>query len=164
MRFPLGRVVRAEWYGVCSLVLPGWTSFGAGDCRSVKILVVDDDNSFVCVLREILEAEGHEVYTASDGSYGYSRFLVSRPDLILTDIHMPVKDGIEMMQSIRDINPAVPTIYMSAELDRYRLRLEEERQKHAVTLLNKPFSKGDLVALISASSDGSVAQKQRAVS
>jgi len=118
----------------------------------VKILVVDDDNSFLCILREILEAEGHEVYTAGDGSYGYSRFLANKPDLILTDIHMPIKDGIEMMQSIRNIDPAVRTIYMSAELDRYHLRLEQERQKHAVILLGKPFSRGDLVALVSASS------------
>lgn len=119
----------------------------------MKILVVDDDNSFLCVLQAILEAEGHEVCTASDGSYGYSRFLVNRPDLILTDIHMPVMDGIEMMQNIRNVDPAARAIYMSAELDRYRLRLEEERQKHRVILLGKPFSKGDLVALVSSGSD-----------
>ena len=119
----------------------------------MKILVVDDDDSFLCVIQTILEAEGHEVCTASDGSYGYSRFLLNRPDLILTDIHMPGTDGIEMIQSIRNVDPAVRTIYMSAELDRYHLRLEEERRKYDVVLLAKPFSKGELVASVSTTSD-----------
>ncbi|MGH7827056.1 MAG: response regulator [Candidatus Binatia bacterium] len=115
----------------------------------MKILVVDDDESSLRMMRSILTAERHEPYTARNGLFGYFSFLVYRPELVLTDIEMPFQDGFEMMKQIRNIDPLARTIYMSGEVERYYTRLDAERRNYAAAVLEKPFSRRDLSALIS---------------
>lgn len=119
----------------------------------MKILVVDDDESSLPVVRTILKAERHEVYTARNGLFGYFGFLVCRPELVLTDIDMPFQDGFEMMRQIRNIDPAARTIYMSGEVERHATRLDAERRNYAAAILEKPFSRRDLCAMIRNESD-----------
>lgn len=101
------------------------------------------------IIQQMLEVDGHKVMWAGDGAAGYGTYLLFRPDLIITDIEMPEKDGLEMMAHIRKHNPGMSAIYMSADLDRYRPRLEEEKKRYEVGLLQKPFSKMQLMRLIS---------------
>lgn len=101
------------------------------------------------IVRQMLEVDGHKVRWAGDGAAGYGTYLLFRPDLIITDIEMPEEDGLEMMAHIRAHNPGIGTIYMSAELDRFRSQLEEEKKRYQVGLLQKPFSKRELMRLIS---------------
>jgi len=114
-----------------------------------KILVVDDNNNLASIIQMMLEDEGHQVRSAKDGSEGYLIYLLFKPDLVLTDIQMPEKNGLELMTHIRMHNPMVRTIYMSADLGRFRCQLEEERRKYPVNLLEKPFSKVELMRLLS---------------
>lgn len=115
----------------------------------MKILVVDDNQDLASLLQWMLESEGYEVRAAKDGEDGFSTYLLFSPDLVLTDIQMPEKNGLELIREIRCHNPAVRTIYMSADLSQYSSPLEEERQKYHVGVLEKPFSKEELMHLLS---------------
>jgi len=110
----------------------------------MKILIVDDNETLTGLLKEVLETEGdYNVKTAENGETGYRAFLNFKPDVILTDIEMPVKNGLDMVKDIRVHDPDIKTIYMSGDLRRYKTRLEVEKAKHHADMVNKPlcFSK-----------------------
>jgi two-component system nitrogen regulation response regulator NtrX len=113
-----------------------------------KILIVDDNQDLGSLLQMMLEDEGYEVRLAKDGSEGYLIYLLFGPDLVITDIQMPGKNGLQLMETIRIHNPTVGTIYMSGNLGEYSLPLEEERKRYQVGLLEKPFSKVELMKLL----------------
>ena len=114
-----------------------------------KILIVDDNKGQAVIGQMMLEAEGHEVRTATNGNEGCLAYLFFRPDLVITDLQMPDKDGPEMMKYIRALNPEIKTIYMSADFSRYGSVLEDEKERYGVGILKKPFSKMELVRLVS---------------
>jgi CheY-like chemotaxis protein len=70
-----------------------------------KILVIDDNMVVRNTIVQILESEGYEVVSAEDGRRGLFVFRSEKPDLVVTDIIMPEKEGIE---TIRDIRSEVP--------------------------------------------------------
>lgn len=98
----------------------------------------------------MLEAGGHEVLWAGDGAAGYGTYLLFRPDLVITDIEMPEKSGLEMAEHIRKHNPAVEIIYMSVDADRFAPRLQEEQRNFRAGLLRKPFSRLELMKIVAA--------------
>jgi YesN/AraC family two-component response regulator len=97
----------------------------------------------------ILEDEGYEVRAAKDGNDGFFSYLLFRPDLVITDIQMPEKNGLELMENIRMHNPMIKTIYMSGDLSQYGSPLEEEKKKYHINTLEKPFSRDELMSLLS---------------
>jgi CheY-like chemotaxis protein len=112
--------------------------------KMMKVLIVDDNETLTSLLKEVLETEGlYDVKTADNGESGYKAFLNFKPDVILTDIEMPVKNGLDMVKDIRVHDPEIKTIYMSGDLKRYKTRLEIEKTEHHADLINKPlcFSK-----------------------
>jgi len=114
----------------------------------MRILIVDDNEALTVLMKEMLETEGvYDVETAENGEDGYLAFLNFKPDVILTDIEMPVKNGIEMVRDIRVHYPSVKTIYMSGDLNRYRMLLENEETEYKADLLNKPFSFSKVMGL-----------------
>ena len=77
------------------------------------ILIIDDDNQFRAMLREMLERTGYEVVEASDGKEGIKLYREKATDLIITDLIMPEKEGIEtIMELCRDF-PDVKIIAIS---------------------------------------------------
>jgi len=66
-----------------------------------KILVVEDSPEFGEMLATVLQAEGHTVMTAPDGLRAISKAEFWKPDLIITDIHMPALNGLEMIRRLR---------------------------------------------------------------
>jgi CheY-like chemotaxis protein len=117
----------------------------------MKILIVDDNQDLAVVIKWMLEGEGYEVRLAKDGREGYTAFFLFKPDLILTDIQMPEQNGLELMEHIRCHDPKVKAIYMSGNLSPYWSPLEEEKNKHHAGVLEKPFSKDELMNLLSQS-------------
>lgn len=117
--------------------------------EKMKILIVDDNKSWAFIVRVMLEEEGFEVRLASDGEAGYSTYLSFRPDLVITDIQMRSINGLEMISMIRKHDPKVKTIYMSSEFDGFRSLLEKEKARFEAGLLKKPFTKEELLNLIS---------------
>ena len=117
----------------------------------MKVLVVDDNLFLASIIQEILEGEGCDVMTAKDGNDGYSVYLLFEPDLIITDIQMPGKNGLEMMECIRTHNPMIQTIYMSGDISSFRASLLEEEKKYPVIFFEKPFPLARLTQFVSRS-------------
>ena len=113
-----------------------------------RVLVVDDDENFGQIMAETLIAAGYEVQTADDGLHGYLRYLDQQPEIVLTDIQMPELDGLEMIRCIRAINPNVKAIYISGAISQYQEALISEWKEYGALVLNKPFSRNDLLALM----------------
>lgn len=78
-----------------------------------RILLVDDDEQVRQLLKIILERAGHEVVEAEDGSQAVEIYDPATVDLVVTDIVMPVKEGIETIMELKVINPEVPIIAIS---------------------------------------------------
>jgi adenylate cyclase len=92
--------------------------------HSYKILVVEDDQILRITLTELLRLEGFSVVTARDGDEGYSKAVTHQPDLVITDLNMPIVDGVELARLLRGQRgkiAAVPIIALSANLNDYHL-------------------------------------------
>lgn len=87
--------------------------------RRFKILVVEDDQIMRMTLTELLRLEGFAVVTARDGDEGYLQAMAHQPDLVITDLSMPILDGMEMAQLLRKQRgkiAGVPIIALSANI------------------------------------------------
>ena len=113
-----------------------------------RILIIDDDDSFRKMLRQMLEAHGFEVMEASDGEAGIRRQAACPADLIISDIVMPKKDGIETILTIKEQYPDVKIIVVSG-FDWYgnEAEIDLARAMGARTL-KKPFKQKELLAII----------------
>jgi type IV pilus assembly protein PilB len=80
---------------------PAALSTDARRRQRTRILVVEDDPALQEILRDILAAEEYEVLVATDGREARTLIFKERPDLVLTDLHMPHMDGIELLEKIR---------------------------------------------------------------
>ncbi len=76
-----------------------------------------------------------------------------KPDLVLTDIQMPGKNGFELVTKIRKHNPSVVAIYMTGDPGRFLPRLKEEQYRHQVDFISKPFSVAELSMMLSKHQD-----------
>jgi response regulator of citrate/malate metabolism len=120
-----------------------------------KVLIVDDNEVLAGLLREMLERQGgFHVMTADNGESGYKTSLCFDPDIILTDIEMPVKNGLDMIRDIRVLRPGIKTIYMSSYPDKYKTPLSDEITKHNVNVLIKPLHFSRLKELFNMPGEG----------
>jgi len=78
-----------------------------------KIVVIDDEKPIRDSLKGVLEDEGYTVYTAEDGMIGVRLIREVIPDVVLLDIWMPGKDGVEVLKDIKEELPQIPVIIMS---------------------------------------------------
>ncbi|RJQ49756.1 MAG: sigma-54-dependent Fis family transcriptional regulator [Nitrospiraceae bacterium] len=78
------------------------------------ILIVEDKESMANMLRETLELDGYDVVIARDGAEGIKRIRENRAALVLTDLKLPRKDGIEVLKASKEENPLMPVILMTA--------------------------------------------------
>ncbi len=78
-----------------------------------KVLIVEDDEDFVSILKIKFEGEGFLVVTADDGENGIEVAEKEKPDLILSDVLLPKIDGIEMVKKIRESDKNTPVIFLS---------------------------------------------------
>lgn len=82
--------------------------------KKQRILVVDDEENIRLLFKEELEEEGYEVDTASNGIEALEKIKESQFDVIVLDIKMPVMDGIQALNAIKNINKDQPVILCSA--------------------------------------------------
>nr|WP_227027821.1 response regulator [Corallococcus soli] len=130
------------------------TSLNAQQAGSPVVLVVDDDPDILEALSEILEAEGFEIRRARNGKEALERLEPDPPQLILLDLMMPVMDGWEFAQRMRQ-KPSVasiPLIVLSAD----RNVGSKAKDIGAVGHLAKPFELNDLLAMVRHSLGGGV--------
>ncbi len=110
-----------------------------------RILIIDDEELALSLLKKILENEGYEVVEALDGQRGLDLFKESPTDLVITDIVMPVKDGLSTIMELRNINKDLPVIAISGGGT-----IAKERYLTVASYLNvltipKPFTKEEIV-------------------
>ena len=110
------------------------------------ILIVDDEKNYLTILSALLEDEGFEVLTAPGGSEALEIHKSSDLDLILTDMKMPKMDGIELLENIKENDPDLPVIMMTAHgtVD----KAVEAIQKGAFTYVLKPFDNDRLIIYV----------------
>ena len=113
-----------------------------------KILIVDDEKSFLDVLAPFLKRAGFLVETALDGNTALARTKEFKPDVIVLDILIPEPDGREVCRRLRDLDNWTPIIMLTqiGGPQERAMSLEEGADDY----LNKPFDPGELVARIRA--------------
>jgi CheY-like chemotaxis protein len=114
---------------------------------SQSILVVEDDEQVRDLLRRKLEQCGYDVCEAADGQEAINALQTVPFDLVITDIIMPEKDGIQTMDFIRKECPATPTIVISAPGN--ALYLESARGLGAARTFTKPLKLAELADAVS---------------
>jgi diguanylate cyclase (GGDEF)-like protein len=82
-----------------------------------KILIVDDEAEIRGLLSEILQEEGFEVFGAADGVEGLELFHDIKPDLVITDVKMPRKDGLEVLRGVKDSESDIDVIILTGHSD-----------------------------------------------
>jgi two-component system nitrogen regulation response regulator NtrX len=114
-----------------------------------RILLVDDDRSVRSILGRMLEYAGYEVVHASNGAEGIRSFRERSADLVLCDLYMEPKDGLEMIRELHREFPVVPVVAMSGGDKRGNTDLlAVAKHLGAIAVLPKPFSQVDLLAAI----------------
>ncbi|MCD4750789.1 MAG: response regulator [Thermoanaerobaculales bacterium] len=115
----------------------------------VQILVIDDDDVIRASLCEMLRLSGFEVRTAENGHVGMNLFAQAPADLVITDIVMPEKEGLETIVELRRLCPKVKIIAISGGLTGpAKGYLAAARGLGADRVLSKPFTLQDLLKLM----------------
>ena len=89
--------------------------------KTLKILIVEDEDRLSKLLKDAIGEFFFSVIIARDGNEGLKKFKANKPDIVITDIMMPNCDGLEMTQSIKDIDELIPIIVLSAYSDKEKL-------------------------------------------
>jgi CheY-like chemotaxis protein len=111
-----------------------------------RVLVIDDDAQVRRMVSRILSGTGHDVVEAEDGEAGLSLLRQELPALVLTDLVMPKKEGIETIREIRQASPETRIIAMSGSSAGLYLHAAERLGADAV--LAKPFRASELLETI----------------
>jgi len=125
------------------------------------ILIVDDEKNYPLILSAVLAEEGFETLTAHSGQEALDLLANSDVDLVLTDMKMPSMDGIGLLERIKQKNPELPVIMMTAHGTVEKA--VEAMQKGAYNYILKPFDNDQLIVYVkkAASLYGVVKENQR---
>lgn len=113
-----------------------------------RILVIDDDELLRKVIVTSLRMAGHIVSEANGGNQGLKLVASEPTDLILTDLVMPEKDGIETLLAVKQRYPGIVIVAMSGVSQHAPLYLKVAKQLGAHRILEKPFELATLLRLI----------------
>jgi CheY-like chemotaxis protein len=135
-----------RWPGLVIVEAPD----GAAEPRQTarkRILVVEDDPRVREVLSQALAMAGYDVVATADGEEALAAYAAARTDLIITDLLMPRKDGVETIRGLRRQHPDARVIAVTAARGRFN-RLTAARHVGARHTLLKPFGMSDLLAAV----------------
>jgi len=122
-------------------------------------LVIDDDLTLLSAISGWLEDEGYQVMGATDGQQGLAKFERAAADIVVTDLIMPEREGVETIMAIKALKPATPILAISGGgrigADEF---LKLAKGLGADAALAKPFRRADLLAAVQAltSSDAEI--------
>jgi YesN/AraC family two-component response regulator len=112
-----------------------------------RILIIDDEDLVRFTLRAMLEGEAHEVLEAENGEQGIPILEETQVDVVISDILMPVREGLETITEVKSRWPEIPVIaiFGGGRFGNTNY-LEMAAQMGATTTLRKPFTRDDLLA------------------
>lgn len=112
---------------------------------NARIVVVDDEPSIVEAVSWVLEEEGYDVSMARNGREGLDRIRAVHPDVIITDLMMPVMDGFALCRAVRedDATRSIPIVVMTAAV-----HLVEREHDLYTALLPKPFDLDGVLGVV----------------
>jgi DNA-binding response OmpR family regulator len=113
-----------------------------------RILLIDDDDLLRNVLAKALTHAGHTVFQAGDGQQGVELARVTDVDLVITDLVMPVQEGVETILQLKRERPGLPVIAISGGVSNSPLYLEIAARIGARRILAKPFMPQELIQTI----------------
>jgi DNA-binding NtrC family response regulator len=120
------------------------------DKAAHRILIVDDDPSIRRTLQALLKKAGYEVMLAHDGDEAVRLWRDHGGDLVITDLHMPGKDGIQTIIELLSHNPEIRIIAMSGGGQTRRLDLlGNATLLGAVLTIEKPFTIDEMINVVS---------------
>jgi two-component system chemotaxis response regulator CheY len=113
---------------------------------SPRVLLVDDSGLARRSTRRLLEQAGYEVVEAEDGLSALERFAVDRPDVVLLDLVMKGMYGLDVLEKLREMDPAARVIVVSADVQTSSRELVQAAG--ASGFINKPFAAADVLSMI----------------
>jgi two-component system chemotaxis response regulator CheY len=114
-----------------------------------SILVADDDRLVRITLRKILESAGYTLFEAKDGAEAVDIYRKRRPDLVILDIVMPIKDGVRTFLELRGLDSKAKIIAMSAGARSGKIDyLSLTKRIGANGILTKPFNRVSVLAMV----------------
>jgi DNA-binding response OmpR family regulator len=115
-----------------------------------RILVIDDDNDVRSLAQDVLRSAGHEVFVAADGAQGIALQRTKPAAVVITDILMPEKEGLETIRDLKHEFPGLKIIAISGAGKRVKSTayLLTARELGAQALLRKPFNSDALVQTV----------------
>ena len=116
--------------------------------EKLRIFLCEDDENLGMILREYLQAKGFTTDLFTDGEAGLKGFSEAKYDICLLDVMMPKKDGFTLAQDIRQINPDVPLVFLTAKT--MNEDVLEGFKNGADDYLTKPFDLDELTARVTA--------------
>ena len=111
-----------------------------------KILVVDDSGLARRLVRKLVEELGHEVEDAADGEQGLERYVLNHHDVVILDLLMHGMYGGEVLKKFKQLNPKLPVIVVTADIQRTTRELVKEAG--AAAMVNKPVTKEELAEVL----------------
>ena len=113
-----------------------------------KVLVADDEIHIIHVVAIKLRNNGYEVITAQDGAEAYELACEHKPDIVVSDLQMPIMNGFEFIEKLRanGLMADVPVIMLTARS--FEIEDEEKQRLKISECLSKPFSPKELLRCI----------------
>jgi DNA-binding response OmpR family regulator len=122
-----------------------------------KVLIADDEPNIVVSLEFLMKREGHDVSVARDGQQALADIARLRPDLVLLDVMMPVRSGIEVLQAVRADEALAGTKILMLSAKGRETDIAKGMALGADAYMTKPFSTRELAARVRALLTGGAA-------
>lgn len=112
------------------------------------VLLIDDNKDVTTLLSDILSAEGYKVICSFDGQDGFEKMKTYMPDLVLLDVYMPLKNGIEVCKAAKhsELTKLIPIIILSSAGQMEEI--EQALKEGAVAYISKPSTCENIIKMV----------------
>ncbi len=118
----------------------------------MNVLIVDDSSLARRSARSVVEELGHSVEEATDGNQAIERYFLHKPDLVILDMVMTGMYGLDVLTKLREINPEVRVIVITADIQ--ASTVDQVRAAGAAAFLNKPINRQRLAEIVTTVANG----------